>query len=350
MMWLGTLMWLIGSALFVASQPRLRVNVVAGGIASSAVISGGLYTGAWVLWIIAACFWIFGALTHLLVTMGQVALVKIAGTTPGIGRWALGAAWLQLLAAVTVLIGSAVFSGGSLSAASAGAILLLIGFTIWGHAILISFGISYIAATVVTLMPDVAHRRYAWSGITATLFLLVEVILLNLASILLVVRDPPGIWLTAGLLYLVAALYGLVGWSVSSRGSYGYFSPILGFTTAAYMTTGALGGTGLLAGAAGGALAAKAVGGGPGVGASSGAAPGMPAAAGAGLGAGLESRPGSGVVPVGGGMAGAPGGAVAPSYAAGEPAVATGVPGAAAATSGGIVGAGGPPVVPQVAV
>lgn len=68
--------------------------------------------------------------------------------------------------------------------------LLLIGFTIWGHAVLIQFGVSYVISTVAVLMPDFRQRQYAWSAITSLLFLLVQFILYNLASVLLVVRDP----------------------------------------------------------------------------------------------------------------------------------------------------------------
>ena len=157
-------------------------------------------------------------------------------------------AWLQFIATILVLIGSAIFSSGTLNGVSAGAIVLLTGFTMWGHAILIAFGISYIVSTVVVLMPDVLQRQYAWSGIVATLFLLVQFILLNLGSVLLVVRDPPGVWLTAGLLYLIGSIYGLVGWAISHHGAYGYFTPILGFVTGALATSTALAGLGVGAG------------------------------------------------------------------------------------------------------
>jgi hypothetical protein len=202
--------------------------------------------------IIASIFFVLGAFVHLLVAHAQAALVTITGQArPGLAMWTIFSAWTQLFGTILVLIGSIVFSGGSLGAVGAGAVLHLIGFTMWGIAILIAFGIAFVVSTTVAIMPAYGERIYAWSNIVALVFLLLNVILLNLGAVLLTVRDPPGIWLTAGLLYLIAAVYGTIGWFTATRGSYGYFTPILGYATAAAMTSGALGAGALGAGALG---------------------------------------------------------------------------------------------------
>lgn len=55
-MLLGTIAWLVGSALFVASQNRNRVVFLPGlaGIESGTIRSGGKFTGAWILWYVCA--------------------------------------------------------------------------------------------------------------------------------------------------------------------------------------------------------------------------------------------------------------------------------------------------------
>lgn len=61
--------------------------------------------------------------------------------TPGISRWAVAGAALQLLATCLVLIGSALWAGDTWTLVSAGAIVLCIGFTLWGLAMLIALGV-----------------------------------------------------------------------------------------------------------------------------------------------------------------------------------------------------------------
>lgn len=231
---MGTLLWLIGSACFIASQPRYLVNPVpGGGVASSSVRDGDDFTAAWALWITASCFWIVGALLSLLTAYVQAAVVTVAGVPrPRLASWLLISAWLQLIAVVLVLVGSAIFGGGSLDDASAGAIVMLLGFTMWGHAVLISYGVSYVVSTTVAFMTSPLERSYAWTSIASLIFVLVQLVLLNLATVLLVVRDPPGMWLTAGLLHLVASVYGLAGWATAIRSSTAFFAPVvLGFAT-----------------------------------------------------------------------------------------------------------------------
>lgn len=122
---------------------------------------------------------------HLGNAFAQAAIVTINQKRPGIATWAILAAWVQIVATILVLIGSCVWAGGSLDSWAAGvrtpestpriclpyalaaltassqhttlslqAILLLIGFTLWGHALLAAFSISYVVSTVVPLMPD----------------------------------------------------------------------------------------------------------------------------------------------------------------------------------------------------
>lgn len=139
--------------------------------------------------------------------------------------------------------------------------LPLCSFTIWAHAVIIAFGVSFVVSTMTPLMLDYRQRQYAWNGLVSTLLILVQFILISLGAVLLVVRDPPGIWLTCALLWTVASIYGLFGWMLHLRGTWGFFTPVLGFGTAAYGTStlgGAAGGAG--AGMATGALAGGATG------------------------------------------------------------------------------------------
>lgn len=55
---IGTILWLIGSALLVASQPRNRVVFAPGlgSLESSSVRTGGDFTGAWILWYVLLLF------------------------------------------------------------------------------------------------------------------------------------------------------------------------------------------------------------------------------------------------------------------------------------------------------
>lgn len=68
----------------------------------------------------------------LMSAFAQSALVTVDGRRPGLATMAITAAWFSLVATIILLIGSAIMVGGGLDNAGAGAILLLIGFTIWG--------------------------------------------------------------------------------------------------------------------------------------------------------------------------------------------------------------------------
>lgn len=151
--------------------------------------------------------------------------------TPGLAKWYIFASLLLLTGYISVFIGSCIFSGGSLSATGAGAILILIGFVLVTLAILILFAIAYIVSTVVTWMASYRERLYTWHNATSLLPLVVQYLLFNVASVALVVRDPPGIWLVAGLLFLVGSVYGIFGWLLNMIGSRHYFAPVLGYAT-----------------------------------------------------------------------------------------------------------------------
>lgn len=169
------------------SQERYLLRVLPGGlIGTGAVIDSGLRTATWILWIIASIFFVLGSLVHLANAFAQAAIVTLNNKRPGIAKWAIVAAIVQLIATTIILIGSCVWSGSSLNSWSAGAMLLLIGYTLWGHALVAAFSIAYVVSTVVPMMPDYKQRRYAWASVTSTLVLVVSMILMNIACILLV--------------------------------------------------------------------------------------------------------------------------------------------------------------------
>jgi hypothetical protein len=105
--------------------------------------------------IIAACLFVLGSVIHLLATLAMGALVRVENRLPGLARWLIFGAWLQLIATITLLVGVVIFSNAdSLSSVSTGAILQLIAFVLWAHSALIAFGVAHVVSTVVTWMPD----------------------------------------------------------------------------------------------------------------------------------------------------------------------------------------------------
>lgn len=263
LMFIGTLIWLIGSILFIVSQSRFRVVFIPGATPTSlpSLETGAIYSdsASWdaakILWIIAAIFWVLGAMLHMITAFGQAALVTVQGKRPGVAFWTIVGAALQLVGTIFVLIGACVLAGSTAGTVSAGAILLLIGFTLWAHGIIAAFGVAFVVASMAPVMNDFRQRQYSWNGLVSILLILVQFILISLGCVLLIVRDPPGIWMTCALLWTVACVYGLFGWLLNIRGTWGFFTPILGFGTAAYATSGTLAGAGMGAGA--GAAAAK---------------------------------------------------------------------------------------------
>lgn len=161
--------------------------------------------------------------------------------TPGVARWAVTAAVLQLLATILILVGSAVWSEDNLDGVSAGAIVLLTGFTLWMASILISLATHVAVSTVLHHVSSFSSRKHAWSELASSTFLLVAFTLYLLASIALVVRDALGAYLLSAILYIVGSVYALAGWAAAMRGAAAFTHPLYGYTTAAY-ATGAGGG------------------------------------------------------------------------------------------------------------
>jgi hypothetical protein len=250
---LGAVLWLIGSALFAGAQKRNLFTVVAAPsgpiFPTAAVVDGSLHTSACVLFIVAACAWLVGAVLHLLTAHAQVAIVTVAGVPrPGLASWLLVSSWVQLISVLLLLIGSAIMVGGGTTNASGGAILLLAGFVLWGTATLALFGTSFVISTTVVGMETPTQKQFAWGSTTATLVNAVALLLLVVGSVALVVRDPPGLYYTGAVLYIVGASYLVFGTHMLSRETSQFFTPVLGFVSTfpfsgTTTTTAAAGGT-----------------------------------------------------------------------------------------------------------
>jgi hypothetical protein len=236
--------------------------------------------------VIAACFWVVGALVYLLSSYAHAAAVMIEGRRPGLALVAIGAAWLQLVATVILLIGAAVLVGGGLNNVGAGAVLFLIGFTLWTIALLSFFTVAFVISTVAPLMPLPLMRQFAWGSATSTLVLVTGMILYNVASISLVARDPPGLMLVAAIIYVIGSVYLLFGALLSMRDNATMYTPFWNAARlypgvgagAAALATGAALGAGAGAGMGAGMGAATAKGMGPGVGTGGVVGPGTTAA------------------------------------------------------------------------
>jgi hypothetical protein len=135
--------------------------------------------------------WVIASLLHLLGAFVETAALAVT-PRPAVARWLISSAFLQLVGTILVLVGSAVFTGDNLSDAGAGAIIWLIGFTLWMFASLMEFGVALMVATAVVLMPTMLHRNRAWHGLLSSLLLLISLIFFALGSILFIARDPPG--------------------------------------------------------------------------------------------------------------------------------------------------------------
>jgi osmotically inducible lipoprotein OsmB len=289
-------------------------------VGTSAIFEGGLYTAAWILWcvafsfadrrgqlqprtalrnrqthgpslirplaraftrfhscrIIGSAFWVLGAFLYLLWALGHAAAVTISNVRPGAAKWVVIGAVAQFIGFILVFIGACVFSGGDLDTVSAGAILFMIGFSLYTLHVLIMLGVAWTNATLAAIFTDPRQRNYAWVHKTSHVPLLIQSLFYLIGSITLVVRDPQGLWLGGGILFIVASVYGFWGWLGQMRAGYTFYAPTLMYMTPAYMGQGFMPGaaTGAAVGGATGMAAAKGMGGGAATGAGTGAATG----------------------------------------------------------------------------
>lgn len=205
--------------------------------------------------IIGSIFWLIGSFIHLFASLGQALAVAVNGVRPSPAKWLIFGAVMQLIGTLLILIGSCVVGGSTLSSVSAGAILMFIGFSMWALNVLIALGVNWTVASMAAAFPLPRQRQYAWSAFTSTMFLLVQTLLYVVGSVALIVRDPAGLWLAAGLYFLVGSIYGTWGWMGQMRGGFGYYTPVMGLMNAGLVGTGAGVGAGVATGAATGAVA-----------------------------------------------------------------------------------------------
>ena len=98
---LGAIGWLIGAALSCGAYPRDLGLVIS---------NNGVQNASGILYIIASVCWIFGALVSIVAAHGEAVALHVGGKIPGIARIAILAAWLELLGAILLLIGAAVYT------------------------------------------------------------------------------------------------------------------------------------------------------------------------------------------------------------------------------------------------
>ena len=265
---IGAIFWLIGSALISGAEKRFASTLVpVAGSPFPTLTSGAVFTSSYkagtILWIIGSCFWILASLVMLSSAYIQAAIVTI-GARPGLATLSIMAAWIQLISTILILIGSAIMTGGTLSTAGSGAIVLLCGFVLWTMAVLFNFAVSYVISTVVALMTTPFQKQYTWGSTTSLVVMLIALILYIVGTIALVCRDPPGFFYIGAIIHLIASTYMVFGTYILSSESYGNYTSIMSFATAIPIATTV--GAGALAGGAMGATAAKGMGPGTGMG------------------------------------------------------------------------------------
>jgi hypothetical protein len=121
---------------------------------------------------------------------------------------------------------------------------------------------------MVALMTTPLQRSYTWGSTTGNLILAVALVLYLVGTVSFVVLDPPGLFFTGAVLHIVASSYMMFATSVLTRESRAFYTPVLGFATAAFAGS-VVAGVGAGAGASGlpaGAVAAKGAGAGTGIG------------------------------------------------------------------------------------
>lgn len=73
----------------------------------------GQFNAGFILYIIAAILFILASLVSLVSAFAEARMVQVGGRTPGIGRLLVLAAWHELIGSILLLIGAAIFLGGS---------------------------------------------------------------------------------------------------------------------------------------------------------------------------------------------------------------------------------------------
>lgn len=236
---LGALCWLVGSALMVASQPRFFISSATAPIPRGVGVFGtGLFDAGVILYIIGSALWVIAAFIHLIGSYAELRTLRqmLGGNVKAVPQpayYLVRSAWLQFIATIGILVGSAIFIGTGFSDVSTGAILWLIFFGVWAVSAFITTGVALMVLSVTPFMPDMMQRYRSWHGLLNALGLLISMIFFCLGAILWITIRPPGAWLIASLLYLTGSVFLTLTFANHLLTTYAYYVPVSGFLTAA---------------------------------------------------------------------------------------------------------------------
>ena len=224
---LGSALWLIGAGLACGAYTRaLALNA-----------GGGVQTASGVLYILACVTWGFGALVSILAAQAEAVALRVGGRAPGIARLVVLCAWLELLAAVLLLIGAAIYTAadeGRINAGTTGGILFLLGAFVLLMSQSMLMVVALVVGSVTSLMPDMALRQRAWCSIASQLLFLLGLNFFVLGAIAYVLQS---LGLYGSILWLVASATWLLAFSVRMAGTWHFFVPLMAFAAAAAATT-----------------------------------------------------------------------------------------------------------------
>ena len=119
---LGSVVFLIGAALCIASQGRFNLNP-SPPFAVLPTLNGSHFVGFTVCAIIGSALWFIASIVALANVYGEVAQMRVivnVTVTPLLGRYLIIGAWWAFLGTMLVLIGAAVFCGATQSLTSSG--------------------------------------------------------------------------------------------------------------------------------------------------------------------------------------------------------------------------------------
>lgn len=161
---LGAICALIGSALFVASQPRFFLSSP---VAPFPKVTDSEFQAFCVLMIIASALWVIAGILHIIAAFAEIRALRAAvgnnmGLISFVPRYILFWAVFTFLGSLLILIGSCIWIGKSFDDLSAGSILWLIGFFLWAMGVAYELSLAMAASSMAPLMADMRQRRRAW--------------------------------------------------------------------------------------------------------------------------------------------------------------------------------------------
>ena len=218
--WIAAAIWFSGAAVNTG-QPRTGFDN-----------NEGSFTAAGILYIIASAFFIMSTMVSVIGATRDAQSLKIGGKMPGIGWLIQGGAWFEFLASLTLLVGSAIFLGGSGSSslsipgiwasagvASAGAIIMAVAISMWCLGASVRMIHSLIVVSVVAQMPDLVYRQRAWIDISSSALLVSGTWFWLIGAVATIVLTAPGFLLFGSIMWMFAALVLLAAFTVKALGA-----------------------------------------------------------------------------------------------------------------------------------